>query len=462
MTERHSLPPLKEIADLDGRWLAYVERTRAVFAKHPLLVPLRQTIFKDFVENKKRADFYERMKHWARYALRHTTSSGELAPTQVVFWLDSLREVMVEPLLAVLKEVQAGGVRTALVLPDYLKADTLPLVGTQMIRFCAPFRTFTPKVWQRAWADLRAALPAELNDASYSAYVHEAAVAANFTREMERLLTQLRPELLVTTIDQLLPASAIVMAARNQHIPSLLLQHGAVIPYNAPLTADHMAVWGSTSLDQMVTYGVPAEQMTILGSPRHDRFPVLSRVEARTQLRAMLDLSDKAYFVFFSNGNDPLRNSMEALEGCAQWLDAASRELSGQYEFLVRLHPNESGDLYRPYPQLKVFKNESPLDTTLGAADICAALCSTTLSDALLYNKPVLQFYAEGWRDLADNWRRGLAERIANRQQLVTLLRSDSWQALARQQALQRSTVFAEHGQAAASISAYIRRQLSR
>jgi hypothetical protein len=244
-------------------------------------------------------------------------------------------------------------------------------------------------------------------------------------------------------------------------IASLVLLHGAVSPYNAPLTADKMAVWGDVSKEQLVALGVPPDDLIVLGSPRHDQFPAGTPEEARRRFRQTLGLGEGRYLAFFSNGNDARRNSAAAVEGCAAWLDAAAQALAGQIEFIVRLHPNEDGHYYAPYPRLRVFKNECDLDTTLNAADVCAALCSTVLSDALLYQKPVLQFYADGWPNLSDNWQRGLAERIAGPQPLVEVLRAwvadpSSLSPIIRQQQTGAASVFANHPHAVERVAAYI------
>lgn len=449
--------PLHRIVSLDDRWLEYVARTRDVFAAHPYAVPLRQPIFKQYVEQKISQSLQDNLKHWAKFALQRKQSTGDLSPVDVLFWLDSPREVQTEAILPVLNRVQAAGKRAALIIPKGArqKFGQLP---ERIIEFSAPYRWHAVNRWKAAWDALQSALPDDLAPASYSHFLTNAYAAENTRREVERLLSHLKPKLVVCAIDQLLPSSAMCIGAQSAGVPSLVLLHGAVSPYNAPITADKMGVWGNVSHDHMIGLGVQEERLAVLGSPRHDRFPGVPVDEARRRLTELLGLTDKPIFVFFSNGNDPLRNSVEALEGCAGWLDVASRALADRVQFVVRLHPNENGDLYKPYPQLHVIKNECDLDVTLGAADICGALCSTTLSDALIYRKPVLQFYADGWRDLADNWRRGSAERITSPQHLLDVLAGGDacWREIAAQQANHLNTVMANHGHAADIVTQYI------
>ncbi|MBI5667996.1 MAG: hypothetical protein HZC41_08290 [Chloroflexi bacterium] len=446
---------LAHLPTLDERWLEFARCAQPVFAVHPELVPLRQTIFKQFVEQQTTFTARQRFKQWARLALRQKRSQGDLSPVEVVFWLDSSREVLTEALLPVVREVTAGGVQVALI--------TSPTVQRQIqltpppITFSVPARWQPSSRWRAGWHALREIFPDALHPASFDAFCDLASAAANTVEEVKRLLSQLRPRLLVLAADHLLPGSAAAAAARDLGIESLVLLHGAVSPYNAPLTADRMGVWGEVSFDQMVQLGVPPEQLVVLGSPRHDSFPAVP-ADARQRFRDTLGLRDLPCLVFFSNGNDLRRNSRVAVEGCARWLNTAAAALPDRMEVAVRLHPNEDGSLYANSPLLHVFKHECDLATTLSAADVCAALCSTTLVDALLYNKPVLQFYAEGWPNLADNWRRGLSLRIADETQLVDFLSAGMgrWQTLAAEQAQQVDSVFAHRGRARQAVADYL------
>ena len=89
-------------------------------------------------------------------------------------------------------------------------------------------------------------------------------------------------------------------------------------------------------------------------------------------------------------------------------------QFSSKINVVVRLHPNEDGLLYQNCPHVRVTKDAPSLNVTLDGCDWLGSLCSTVLYDALLFNKPVWQFHADGWADLAENWKQGLARRIAS------------------------------------------------
>jgi hypothetical protein len=243
-------------------------------------------------------------------------------------------------------------------------------------------------------------------------------------------------------------------------IRSLVLLHGAVSAYNAPVTADRMAVWGEVSWQQMHQLGVEEKKLKIFGSPRHDDPPHFGDSSTKRRLAAALLCDAKPCFTFFSNGNDLYRNTNEAVVGCTRWLMAAADKLGSRFNFLVRLHPNEDGSIYRGCRNLRVFKNECDLGTSLAGSDIVAALCSTVLVEGVLYGKPVLQFHSEGWPDLADNWQRGLALRIKTGADLVDkleLLADEKERSrLAAEQQRLKTKLFANLGHATEVTGKYI------
>lgn len=89
---------------------------------------------------------------------------------------------------------------------------------------------------------------------------------------LERHFSQVRPTHLVLDQDGTPFNRAAVAIARRLGIPSLVVQHGA--PYirfgYAPLEADVACVWGETSRQKLLEWGVPDQRIVVTGAPALD------------------------------------------------------------------------------------------------------------------------------------------------------------------------------------------------
>jgi hypothetical protein len=96
------------------------------------------------------------------------------------------------------------------------------------------------------------------------------------TRTIEQIdahLRRLRPSALVVDEDGTPMVRAAVALARRHGATSFVVQHGApVCRFGfAPLAADWMLAWGRSSESQLIRWGLPAERILAVGSPRHQR-----------------------------------------------------------------------------------------------------------------------------------------------------------------------------------------------
>ncbi len=99
-----------------------------------------------------------------------------------------------------------------------------------------------------------------------------AAVCTTRVQQIHRQFARLRPQVVVVDEDQTPLARIAVHVAREQGIPTVVLQHG--VPRVAfgfvPLAADWFFAWGETSRTQLKQFGVSAKQIAVTGSARHD------------------------------------------------------------------------------------------------------------------------------------------------------------------------------------------------
>jgi hypothetical protein len=300
-----------------------------------------------------------------------------------------------------------------------------------------------------------------LHDTSLrESYYYYCAGANAMLEECRRVLAELEPQIVLTASNPLDGGVAMAVTAREQGALALQMQHGILQPFYTPVVADQMLTWGRTSSETLERLGVPRHKLSVVGSPRHDAMTPAEVGSSRQALLKALGLPDRPTLVFFSNGNDLVRNGHAPVE-CAAWLENVAAKNAHNLNVIVRLHPNEDGSLYRGCPHLCVTKHATDLGTMLDGCDCVASLCSTVLYDALLYRKPVWQFCADGWPELADNWKRGLARRISSKEELsdaveMKLLGGSSFvvdENLCEQ-------VFANHRRAAQAVADFVENRL--
>lgn len=439
---------------LDERYLDFKDRTARIFAEMPELEPLRHFIFKDLLIQRRADNRIEIMKHWLRPLVRRNQSKGTLAQADVLILVESSREVIVDALLPVYRALVARGIKVQLVssggpadLPD----------STADFRY--PARAVAPNWAKQAWNKLCDEI-GELRDRSLQrTFFNACANNRGLLLEINRLLNIVRPKVVVAASTQLSAGAALLTSARLRSL-TLLLQHGILQPFYTPLLADYMLTWGKSSNDVLADLGVSRSRLIALGSPRHDSMKTLTKGNHKNQLLEMLSLPKRPTFVFFSNGNDLVRNGNAPVE-CAEWLESMASRYASDVNVVVRLHPNEDGSLYQHCPHVKVSKASPDLATTLEGSDWVGSLCSTVLYDALLYHKPILQFYADGWPELAVNWKSGLAKRISSRTELEEMVGRAPGPGngeYVRDALIDH--VFANHGRASEKIADFVQDQL--
>lgn len=440
---------------LDEQWIEWSKAVRPIFARHPRLEPLRFTIFKELLAGQRGANATNRFKHWVR-PLRQREVSGPLEKADVLFVVETAREVFAGALLPVHEELKRRGVRSRLLS---VAGPSLPIGETTLFR--VPARRSAPRWAVGAWDELCDVTPGLRDKSLRAAYLNAAAMEEAARDEAERILKATGPRVVLSAATNLGGGARLTLAAQEFQMNTVLLQHGIAQAFYVPLLAQQTMAWGETSVDTLKNLGGDGTILPV-GSPRHDVWRVGEPGAARAALCRALGLPERPTLVFFSNGNDLVRNGVAPVE-CAQWLEAAAAQ-TPEVNVVVRLHPNEDGALYKGCPHLRVSKSEVDLTTTLDGCDVAASLCSTVLYDALVFRKPVWQFYADGWPELADNWKQGLARRVASSGDLKELLynlRGATPGALsdAAQETLV-NRVFANHGRATKVIADFVEQQL--
>lgn len=442
---------------LDARYLEFRDATAEVFAAIPELEPLRFFVFRDLLVKQQGAGVADALKHVlrrARTSRRHAALSFPAG--EVLLWVESRRDVLVEPVLAVHGRLLAHGV--APVIVGCNGPEQLP---EPFIRFAAAPLPGVPAWARRGWDALAAVVPALGDRRLRKSFEIQADVVSAVLSAAEQLLDRLRPAAVVNASNNVIAGAALVVAARRRKIPTVLLQHGMPQAFYTPLLNDVMLTWGARSNAALQRFGVPAAKLLVTGSPRHDRFLRVDVGEARRALLGALGLPDRPTLVYFSNGNDLYRNGIGP-QAAVEWLEYAAAQVRG-VNVVARLHPNEDGRLFAACRRVAVMAREVDLVTALAGADIVASQCSTALDEAVLFGKPVWQLEGDGWPELAPNWRDGLAARVGSASELIVHLEAArEGKAAGECDAFLANSLFANRGRAAEVAAATIAGLLER
>jgi len=440
---------------LDQQYLNFLARTGPIFTRYPEMEPLRYFIFKQLLARRRGMRWPDHIKHWLYPLLRRARTRGPLNRADVLLWIESRREVIVDAVLPVYRELTSRGLKVQLVSfkgPDRLPPSTL--------HFQFPARARRPAWAKEAWQALCGVAEELCDRALRGSFYSACAEVQSLFDELDRILDAVNPKIVLIASTQLIGGATLAVASRSQGALTLLLQHGILQPFYLPLLTDYMVTWGPSSTETLARLGVPHQRLLALGSPRHDAMLPSIGGNSGAALRDALSLPEKPTFVFFSNGNDLVRNG-DAPRECAKWLETTAARYAGHINVIVRLHPNEDGALYREYPHLRIIKGLPDLATTLDGCDWVGSLCSTVLYDALLYKKPVWQFYADGWPELADNWKFGLATRISSQAELderVHRMLCEGAKGFREENLSDR--VFSNHGHATQAVADFVQGQL--
>lgn len=401
---------------LDHRYLNYAERTAEAFARFPQLEPLRYFVFRELLIQRRSYDAKRTVKHWIRPLLRSRRTASPLPKCDVLIWIEGARSIISDTVLPVARQLMTREERVQLL--SFNGSSDLP-EGT--VAFRCPAASRIP-VWAASgWSALKRAEPGLDQSNLERSFVYESANTDSLLLELTRLLKEMQPRVVVTASTQLMGGAALMTAARTLGFKTVLLQHGLLQPLYVPILADAMCTWGPSSSDTLARLGIDSRKLVALGSPRHDGMAPSKGGLSRRALLEALSLQDKPTLVFFSNGNDLLRNGSAPAKS-ADWLEAVAKRYRNELNVVVRLHPNEEGSLYRHCSHVVITKDGPAAHVLLDGCDWVASICSTALHEALLYRKPVLQFCAEGWPDLADNWKSGLARRVASQEEICAIV----------------------------------------
>ena len=220
---------------------------------------------------------------------------------------------------------------------------------------------------------------------------------------------RVKPDALVLDQDATPFARAAVGLARELGSRSFVVQHGAPAGRFgfAPLAADKILVWGRSSRQTLLRWGVADDRVQVTGSPRHDKL-------SRTFLRSIRKPSAKAtrrppeillLATVPPNDHRPAGVQVHLTRSTyAKMLHEAfwAVDRLPNATLVVKLHPRSPNDavarrLVTQFDQLHArVVTDGPLERWISQANCVLSCLSSAGIDATLAGVPVIQLLPEG------------------------------------------------------------------
>ncbi|MEZ6069146.1 MAG: UDP-N-acetylglucosamine 2-epimerase [Pirellulales bacterium] len=276
--------------------------------------------------------------------------------------------------------------------------------------------------WCAGGVDLTSAVQRWLREqAAATSGPGEATTAARQTRlieQIDRQFERVRPTHVVLDEDATPLARAAIAVARRHGATTSVVQHGApVVRFGfAPSIAERAFVWGESSRQRLIDWGLAPESVHVTGSPKHDRRSHRAVVATAAQRRREILLlatvpprDDRPDAVTFhlttATYTEMLRSACAAVAGLK------THEGDG-YELVIRPHPRDAraslidevaagtaGLRYR-------IERDVPLDEAVAAAAVVLSCASSAGVEAAWLGAPVVQLMPAGSADalVAHEW----------------------------------------------------------
>lgn len=232
-------------------------------------------------------------------------------------------------------------------------------------------------------------------------------VRYSFTKNsIENILSNIKAKNIFTSNDTLLASNMAILLAKKHKINDYTLQHGFLTHFYVPTTTTNYIVWGEKAKEWFENKNL-SSQILPLGTPRLDEIETIKQnvrnIKDEFYKKYKIDITKKIFF-YMSHSQAPEfgielhRKNFEALKEVIK---------NEAYQLVIKLHPSESVNLFDEVFKCKKEKiillpKNKNLYHTIVSSTICASAYSTTLVEAMCFEKPTLQMNMTQIKELPD------------------------------------------------------------
>ena len=288
-----------------------------------------------------------------------------------------------------------------------------------------------------------------LEDNFYISFRYHIFYALLYIELMKRAIEIEKPDLILITCEYCLLGRAAVVAGKLKGVPSLAVQHGNIHPYHigyyhpaeeisdeitpqyCPIP-DKTVVYSSYDKDLLLNIGhYPSDSVVVTGSSRYDILNHADKIYDKNKIFKELGLDQNKKMVLWTTQTHglPLGENMQNILAIYNTV----RSLK-DVQLVIKLHPGEDqrATLYKKDKSFTPVIVGKKADTyaLLYACDLMITRHSTTASEAVALNKPVIILNLSGESDPVEYVKEGVALGVYDEKDLKAtvekLLQDDS------------------------------------
>ena len=390
---------------LDDKYYEFCNLTNDIFLEYPNAEPCRYFIFKELLIKQKSISILSIIRYYLRSLIKYTSTKIKKQEADVIFWFEKRHKASKESLLPVIELLTKKNYKVKLLSDEVIELKSN--YDIDIIKFNTPLTA--PKWVSSFWKKISQRVDGLNKFSLFIYYYYYCLELVGRYREIDKILNNIKPNVIIESSTGLRNSAALVVRGNKLNITTITLQHGIVHAFYLPVISNYFLCWGESSLMTLKKFNKNEKRFISIGSPKHDR---LKENYINDNLYKKYLDNGKKNMVFFSNGNDLIRNGKAPIDA-VEWLSEIAKIYSDRLNIIIKLHPKEDGSLYNNEPDLTIVKNIDTFDL-IAQADIIGSICSSVMTEAILFDKPILQFYKNSWPLLVDNYKYGLAIRINN------------------------------------------------
>ena len=266
---------------------------------------------------------------------------------------------------------------------------------------------------------------------------------------MKRAIEIEKPDLILITCEYCMLGRAAVVAGKLKGVPTLAVQHGNISPQDiayyhpAEEISDEIApqycpipcktaVYSPYDSELLLNIGhYPPDSVVVTGSSRYDILNHADKIYDKNKIFEDLGLdTDKKMIVWTTQTHGlPLEENVQNISAVYSSINSLE-----DIQLVIKLHPGEDqrAVLYKKNKSIKPVIVDGKVDTyaLLYACDLMITRHSTTATEAVILNKPVIALNLSGEPDPVEYVKEGVALGVYNEKDLkpaiLKLLKDDT------------------------------------